>query len=233
MSWLFSRALVEEYSAASCSDGEPSAQLSANHTPQAYLSPDKTTDFSRLSRFGMTFAPLTESLGAELLTWFLAGFPVRTSAQPERAPESTGNAVDCGAKWQGSFAKYDQATSLWKTAQCSLLEDSDEFSETWPRWGLMRDGECWERITSVPLISANESGLLLTPLKIDANLSASLRDGYSRDHSFGSLSEQLITLHNLRPTAVFVEKLMGWPTMWTGLQRLGTDKFQEWQQQHG
>ena len=56
MSWLFSRALVAEYSEENCSDGQPSAPLNMTPTPQAYLSPDRMTAFYRLSRFGMTFA---------------------------------------------------------------------------------------------------------------------------------------------------------------------------------
>jgi DNA (cytosine-5)-methyltransferase 1 len=39
------------------------------------------TDFSRLSRFGMMFKPLTESRGEELLMLFRADFPVKTSPQ--------------------------------------------------------------------------------------------------------------------------------------------------------
>jgi hypothetical protein len=77
MSWHYSQALVAAYSAANCSAGAPSAPSSGTPTPQAYLSPDRMTAFSRLSRFGMTFAPLTERLGADVLTWFLAGFPAR------------------------------------------------------------------------------------------------------------------------------------------------------------
>jgi DNA (cytosine-5)-methyltransferase 1 len=57
------------------------------------------------------------------------------------------NEADCGEKWRGSFVKFDLNTSLWKTHQCSLLGDLDEFLETWPQWGLMRDGECWEQRT--------------------------------------------------------------------------------------
>ena len=84
MSWLFSRVLVEEYLGESSSDGEQSAPSSGNPTPQAYLHPDRMTAFSRPSRFGMTFAPLTESRGAELLTWFLEGFRAKTLAQQEK-----------------------------------------------------------------------------------------------------------------------------------------------------
>jgi len=82
MSWLFSRALVEEYLGDTCSDGEPSAPSSGSPTQLAYCAPDKMTDFSRLSRFGMTFKPLTENHGEELLTLFRAGFPARTLVSP-------------------------------------------------------------------------------------------------------------------------------------------------------
>jgi DNA (cytosine-5)-methyltransferase 1 len=34
-----------------------------------------------------------------------------------------------------------------------------EFSETWPQWGLMRDGECWEQRTLEQTIRGTESGL--------------------------------------------------------------------------
>jgi hypothetical protein len=84
MSWLYSQVLVAEYSEANSLAGAPSALSSASPTPQAYSSLDRMTAFSRLSRFGMTFAPLTESLGADLLTWFLAGFPAKTSARQEK-----------------------------------------------------------------------------------------------------------------------------------------------------
>ena len=82
MSWLFSRALVAEYLADICSDGEPSAPSSGNPIQQAYLSHGKTTDFSRISRFGMTFKPLTDAHGEALLTSYLAASLARTSVQP-------------------------------------------------------------------------------------------------------------------------------------------------------
>jgi DNA (cytosine-5)-methyltransferase 1 len=80
MSWLFSRVLVEEFSEAICSDGELFVQSNGSPIPQAYCAPDKMKAFSRVSRFGMTFGPLTEDRGEELLTWFRAGFPVKTFA---------------------------------------------------------------------------------------------------------------------------------------------------------
>ncbi len=147
MSWLFSQVLVEEYLGENFSDGEQSVPLSGSHIQQAYLSQDRMTKFSRLSRFGMTFVPLTESRGEELLTLYLADFHVKTLVQQEKAQELMENVAECGEKWQGSFAKWSQDSFSWKTHQCSLLGGLDKFSETWPQWGLMRDGECWEQQT--------------------------------------------------------------------------------------
>jgi DNA (cytosine-5)-methyltransferase 1 len=90
MSWLISKALMnslcsQELEAASLgenfSDGEQSALSNGSNTPQAYCAPDKMTGFSRLSRFGMTYKPLMENLGEELLTLYLAAFHAKTSPQ--------------------------------------------------------------------------------------------------------------------------------------------------------
>ena len=160
MSWLYSRALVEEYLRDICLDGEQSVQSSGSNTQQAYCAPDKMTGFSRLSRYGMTYKPLMENLGEELLTLYLGDFHAKTSAQQEKAQELMENDQECGEKWRGSFTKYDPNSSLWKTHQCSLLGDLEEFSETWPKWGLMRDGECWEQLTLERTIRGTEFGLL-------------------------------------------------------------------------
>jgi len=171
MTWLISNALmqdyenspsspglVEEYSAASCLDGEPSAPLSGNLIPQAFCAPDKMTAFSRLSRFGMTFKPLTESRGKALLTLYLAGFPARTSVLRGGGQALLEAEVPCGNTWQGLLGRYDPSTHSLKTAQCSLFEDLKPSSVTLPRWGSMQDGELYQRQTLVRPTSENESG---------------------------------------------------------------------------
>jgi hypothetical protein len=159
MSWLFSQVLVEEYLGDTSLDGEQSAPLNGNPIQQAFCAPDKMTGFSRLFRFGMTYKPLTETRGEELLTLYRGDFHVPTSQPQEKAQELMGKHQECGEKWRGSFTKYDQDSSSWKTHQCSLLGDLDEFSETWPQWGLMRDGECWEQRTLEQTIKGTEFGL--------------------------------------------------------------------------
>ena len=84
MSWLFSQVLVVEYLGDISLDGEQSVQSNGNPTQQAYCSPDKMTEYSRLSRFGMMFKPLTESLGEELLMSYRADFHAKTSPQQAR-----------------------------------------------------------------------------------------------------------------------------------------------------
>ena len=176
MSWLFSQALVEEYSVDTSLDGEPSAQSSGNPTQQAYCAPDKMTAFSRLSRFGMTYKPLTASRGEELLTLYRADFHVKTSQPQEKELALTESAAGCGEKWRASFTKYSPDSRSWKTHQCSLLGDLEPFSETWPQWGLMRNGECWEQQTLAQTTSETASGLWATPAASDGQRGGTITD---------------------------------------------------------
>lgn len=168
MSWLFSQALVEAFSEANSLDGAPFAPSSGTPMPPAFLWRGKTTD--AWSRFpsGMMCEPLTESRGEELLTWFREGFPAKTFQLQAVEPASMGSVAECGGKWRESLAKWNPATSSWKTHQLSFLEGLESFSGTWPRWGMMRNGECWELSTQAPRTSATGSGLWLTPCATDA-----------------------------------------------------------------
>ena len=163
MSWLFSQALVEEFLGDTCLDGEPSVQSSGNPTQLAYLSPDKMTEFSRLSRFGMTFKPLTDDLGEALLMSYLEDFHVRTSASQAEAQDLTESNPQCGITWRGWLAKFDPDSYSWKTAQCSFIEDSDESLATFPVSGMTRDGLLWEQSMSAHRIKGTERGLWRTP----------------------------------------------------------------------
>lgn len=163
MSYLFSLALVEAYSPASKTEEGSSAPLSVMPTPHKFWRNDKTMEHSRLSQFGLTCAVLTEADGEALLTAFLEDSRARTLASPETVTDSTGHDPQCGSRWRGSLAKYDPQESKWKTAQCSLLGDSEEFLETWPKWGTTVDGELF--LLPVPVLHTeeSESGFWPTP----------------------------------------------------------------------
>lgn len=178
MSWLFSAALmkeceslrslqepVAEYSAANCLDGEQSAPLSAMPTQHKFWRNDKTMEFSDLSRFGLTCAVLTESRGEELLKSFLAAFHAKTFPAQEREQELPESEADYGKNLPALLGKYDPDSCLWKTAQCSLFEDSELSLETFPRWGLMQSGALYLRETVALHTSGSESGLWPTPQK--------------------------------------------------------------------
>jgi hypothetical protein len=176
MSWLISKTLMnslcsqgqaEESLADTSLDGEQSVQSSGNNIPQAYCAPDKMTGFSRLSRFGMTYKPLTENRGEELLTLYREGFLAKTSQLQEMAQDSMESVVECGEKWHGLLARYDQNTHLWRTVQCSLLEDLNESLQTLPQWGMTVGGELYLLPTLVQNINEKESGLWLTPSTVD------------------------------------------------------------------
>ena len=243
MSWLFSQVLVEEYLVDICSDGEPSVQSNGKPIPQAYCAPDKMTKFSRLSQFGMTYKPLTESRGEELLMSYLAGFHAKTYQPQEKAQELKESAQECGEKWRGSFVKYSLNSCSWKTHQCSLLGDLDEFSATWPKWGLMRDGECWEETPLESTQSGNEFGFWPTPTKSDGTQHGKekwIKNSRSKRISLGKTppTEKITYAYYEAdiPMKFFPEiseELMIWPRGWTRLEQLETDRFQAWQQQHG
>ena len=235
MSWLYSRVLVEEYLVDTCLDGEQSVQSNGNPIQQAYCAPDKMTAFSRLSRFGMTYKPLTEDRGEALLTLYREVFHAKTLAQPGGGQGLTESDQECGKKWHGSFTKYDLNSCLWRTHQCSLLGDLEPFSETWPRWGLMRNGECWEQQMSAHRTSGTESGLLekMWPSpKARDHKDGTTKGTQNRDSpDLGKVVGQSKETGALNPT--WVEWLMGWPVGWTDLKPLEMDKFQQWLNKHG
>jgi DNA (cytosine-5)-methyltransferase 1 len=107
----------------------------------------------------MTYKPLTDDLGEELLMSYRAGFHAKIFQSQEREMGLKEKDPECGEKWRGSFTKYDPDLSLWRTHQCSLLGDLEAFSETWPQWGLMRNGECWEQTTLERTIKGTGFGL--------------------------------------------------------------------------
>lgn len=160
MSWIFSQAMMtahanspsslaaEEASSADTStDGEPFAQLNVMPSPRPFWRNDKTMDVLKRSPFGLTWRPLTATRGEELLTSFRAGFHVPTSHAPAKEQASKAKNPAYGESLPASLAKYDPATSSWKTPQCSLFADSEPFSVTWPAWGTMRNGVAYQRPT--------------------------------------------------------------------------------------
>lgn len=226
MSWSYSPGLVAEFLEANYSDTEQSALLNMTPTPDQYYSHGKPTEHSRTSRFGMTCEPLTDDRGEELLTWFRAGFPVRTSVLQEKERDLTENGQDCGEKWRGWSAKYDQDTCSWKTAQLSLLEDSEPSSVIFPRSGMTRDGLLWGLLMLEQSTSESGYGFLPTPTAHNAKEGAYPSE-YLRNEP------TLATHAGGKINPGWVDHLMGWPIGHTALKPSETDKSRNAEQQPG
>ncbi len=228
MSWHFSLALAAGYSEASCLDGELSAEWRSTPSALDDSCSDKMKGTCHLSRYGTMYAPSTGTLGVALLTWYLAASPAPTYHQPERRPASRERQAGYGGTWSGSFTKFDPDSHGWRTLQTSLTGDLATFSQPWPRWGLMRGGECWDLTSSAPITSACGPGSWPTPCH------GSSRWGGTFQEVGGSQNKLRNTpTGKLYVNPDFWESLMGWPIGWTGTAPLETAKTHAWLQQHG
>jgi hypothetical protein len=90
-------------------------------------------------------------------------FPVRTSPTRDWERVWTEPGPVSGPSSPVLLASYDPASSSWKTSQHSLEGGLTEFSETWPRSGMMRSGIAFQLPPLVLLTDATESGLWPTP----------------------------------------------------------------------
>ena len=229
MSWLFSRALVEEFSAATSWDGAPSVPLSVMPTTHKFWRKGKTMEPSQLSRFGLTCAVLTEDHGEALLTWFRADSHVRTYPLLETVQGLPESALAYGEKWHELSVRYCLDSSSWKTHRCLWEEALPWSSVTLPSWGMIRNGYLYQHPTAARPISVIASGLLPTPSGCTSG----------KNHVAGRLDEWGGSGNPFRGTEIasvrcasFEEWMMGWPMGWSALTPLEMDKFHLWQRQH-
>lgn len=117
--------------------------------------------------------PLNASRQMELLSMSSVG------ASPAKTSRSLGDVQDWKAREAASgpkstdlLAKYDRDSSSWRTSQVCLLalvnDQADglaEYSETWPRAGLMRSGIAYQLPLSELHILATGFGFWPTPNK--------------------------------------------------------------------
>ena len=241
MSWHFLQAQAAVSSEAISWDGVAFVPSKLKTTLDEYCLPDNVTEPSLNSLYGMTLERLTDTRGGGVLMWCQGGSRVRTYQPQAKALELTGRAVACGPKWPGSLARYNPALYSWKTRRCSFREDFIKYSEIWPRWGMMHDGECFPLTRQGPRTNANESGLWPTPTKQDSwscldnaiwHGAAPYVNGVKRNTD---LRHYLLHLgrEDLAKSPTFREWLMGWPISWTDLAPLATDKFLQWFDLHG
>lgn len=223
-----------ESSAECYSDMPQFALWKLNPTAEKSYSKGSETESCHDSRSGTTLKLSTGSLGADALTSCAVDSPAKTSAQQERERESAGNDLDCGPRWLGSFARFNRYTSSWKTRQCLLAGGLESFSETWPRWGMMLDGESFMVIMPDSLKIADASGLWPTVQRIDEDFCRMTIHSARLEGHQKHVTTELIRIHGKRfPLPCFGEAMNGFPIGWTKAgEPLEIAKFHKWLRSH-
>jgi len=240
---------VEGFWPISSLDIDPLELSKSKNIPEKYCYNGSLTESYLDSLFGMTSQssdttiPIAEDISSdceesEESFALVVDSHAKTFHAPEKELELVGPGADCGENTPESFVKYDQLTHSWKTRQCSLLEGLDEFSGTWPKWGIMQDGECSELMNVEEIITGLESGSLPTPTKCDGKGASTNSKKCNPDdlsylryflhYHFGRQSATTTYPHPL-----FSEGMMDFPKGWTDLRPLEIHNAQSWRQQHG
>jgi len=247
MSWHYLRELEGESLQDICSGGELLQPLKSKITHAEFYCNGKLMDSYLDSLSGTTFAHSMESLGEEKSMLSQEDSLAKICQQQEKEQDLMESDQDSGGKWQGSFAKYDPDTHSLRTPQCLLFEDSTEFCAILPKWGLMRDGVCWEQQTLEQSIKGIGFGLSLnspppprwpTPTATDWKATGKLETLKRQGNNFEAGGQNRPQYHysrlmNMKMPVSASEMLMLWPIEWTDLKPLETDKFQQWRLRHG
>ena len=219
MSWHFSQGLVEEYSAGNCTDGEQSAEWKSIPSAPDDLCSDKMKGTFHSSPFGMMFVPLTDDRGKKLLMWFREDFLVNLS---QTQPTDTRRQWTFGQKCFASFRKSSLSLCSLKMLSYPPLQEPQTTAQ---RLVIKPKSSLFQRKTWVLTTLGKDIGFLHTPT-CTAN--------YTAPSMMKHKCCQIFVRAFGRPRNPWVaEWLMGWPMGWTDSAPLATDKFQQWQQQHG
>ena len=148
-----------------------------------------------------------------------------------REPDQVFTAKSCA-----SLAWYDPSSSSWRTYQQSFLTDSEPYLETWPRWGMSRNGVAYELQTAGRITEEIDGGYWPTPVKTDgmtgfAYKTMERKEAGLRRPSGAQIGSQLTTdrrviewLSGGQINPNLTEWMMGMPSGWSALREQETPK---------
>jgi hypothetical protein len=200
MSYTYLLEQGEESSAASFSDIPQCVLSRLNLIARKSCCKGSGMESFQSSQSGMMSPPSTELRGEGKSMSSAEDSLAKTFQSQGGGLELKENEADSGQKWPESLAKYDRNSRSWRTAQCLLFEDLGECLETFPKWGMMRNGGLWERITFPLLTKEKESGYWLTPTCLNISPTETrrgkreeYRKSIGRKDVPGGLAEQVVT----------------------------------------
>ena len=168
MSWHYLQVLEGDCSEPPFSDGGPSAPWKSSRSAEKSSCGGSGTACSPCSRSGTTSGPSTADLGVASWTSSLAASRANRSARPENVSARPTSEIS-GLKPSGSYAKWDPASSSWKTYQLSLLTNTSErFSGSFPRAGIASCGRLYRLPSLERPIGEIGSGSWATPTTADS-----------------------------------------------------------------
>lgn len=228
--------LEAEFLPTSYSDTDQYAGSKSKNIQEGCYSKEWKTDASLGSPCLETLKSSMENHGEDQLMLFAEDSPARILVQRVKEQELPEHVRDCGRSMQESLTKFGLSMSLPKTLHCFALGDLPLSSKTWPTWGMMQDGECWELGMRVRHIKETECGYLPTPLANDYRNVSSNIEYHKKRLAAGRDFTSKIAVHfgtRGKVNPICSEIAMMWPRGWTDLKPLGMDKFRQWQHSHG
>jgi len=179
----------------------------------------KMCETSQKTFWSETELPLTSSqAGSRAKT----SATLATKAELNEAPAAA--SILRSSVW---LANYDQDTSSWKTSQRCFLDQATgpggglaEFSGTWPRSGMMRNGTVFELAPLDCHSSVTVSGSWPTPTKSDGKrLSLKIHSLIKRVRfvvgNKWNFAEHAAEMLDGYPSPEIAEWIMGFPRKWT------------------
>lgn len=241
--WILPKSIASAYSAAQpdstwelnsqASAAESSLTWRGKPTPvKSWLRAwKKATWLQRL--FGRMCPP---SMDAHFGAWWaasLAASRAKTSASPERKPESPANEAGSGSSFDESSPKFNLDWSSLRMSLGSGRQALKSSSRTLPRSGSMRSGVLSERPMLERLTIATDSSFWPTAAAHDAK-DTGAKTEYERKSPGLTATGHLLQMQmsgarslpkdrTLNPR--FVEWLMGWPIAWTDCDSQVTEWF--------
>ncbi len=161
-----------------------------------------------------TLKSYKQSVFKELMS-SVEGSPVKTFPTLAQELAWRVRGLVSGESTGDSFATFDRDSQSWKTSQASLVSEQEEFTETWPRSGMIVSGSAYQRVPLARSTDAIDGGALLpTVIQRDYRF-----PGRSRKERTGSTSGDPLPQRiggPLNPT--WIEWFMGYPKGWTELK---------------
>src|ERR1019366_8408057 len=209
----FLQALGAEFSVVNFSAGRQCAPWKSFPSAPDDLCSGKMKDTCHRSPYGMMFVPSTDATGTDLLTWFRAGFPVRTLVPLAKELVLTAaQDQDSGNNSSESSETFDLASHSSRIHRVLWTKDWTLFSTTLPSAGTMRNGQFWAREIVLPVMNESASGFSLpTPKCFDERRACS-----SENRAMPGLPEWAHQRYSHEAKKSWLvpellEQVMGWP----------------------